>query len=486
MHDASDTVIALQADHHAMRKTKIVCTIGPASRSAEKLEALILAGMDVARLNFSHGTHEEHGQVICALREISARLGHSLAILQDLSGPKIRTGALQGGTAVALVAGAEITITTEPVVGTASLVATTYSHLPADVHPGDRILLADGLMELRVLATDSASARCQVVHGGFLGEHKGINLPGVRLSAPAVTAKDLSDLEFGIAQGVDYIAVSFVRRAEDLIQVRRLLKDRGADTPVIAKIEKPEAVQNLDAILETSEGVMVARGDLGVEMNPEKVPILQKQIIEAANSHGVLVITATQMLESMVGNPRPTRAEASDVANAILDGTDAVMLSAETSVGQYPLEAVRMMARIAREAESSGRGCHQTGHVRRAYPEAIAHAACTIAGDLDLTAICAFTQSGYTARLVSKERPRVPIIAFTNNPRIYNLMALYWGVSPLHVDFVENDALFRRVEMELLARRLAAEGDSVVVLGGIPLAARGATNFLKIHRVANA
>ncbi|MBZ5496958.1 MAG: pyruvate kinase [Acidobacteriia bacterium] len=467
-----------------MRKTKIVCTIGPASRSEERLEALIRAGMDAARLNFSHGTREEHGEVIRAVRSISARLGHAVALMQDLSGPKIRTGALQGGSEVSLAEGAEITVTTRPVLGNASLIATTYPHLPGDVHTGDRILLADGLMELEVLSTDATSVRCRVVHGGLLGEHKGMNLPGVKLSAPAVTEKDRADLDFGVAQGVDYIAVSFVRRAEDLLQVRRLIKERQADIPVIAKIEKPEAVQNLDAILQACDGVMVARGDLGVEMSPEKVPILQKQIIEAANCRGALVITATQMLESMVNNPYPTRAEASDVANAILDGTDAVMLSGETSVGRFPLEAVRMMGRIAQEAEASGRGCTAADHVRRAYPQAIAHAACTIAGDLELKAICAFTQSGYTARLVSKERPKVPILAFTHDPRVYNLAALYWGVSPLLVDFVgDSDALLRCVENELLARHLATDGDSVAVLGGMPIAVKGATNFLKIQRI---
>jgi len=468
-----------------MRKTKIVCTIGPASQSEEKLEALILAGMDVARLNFSHGAHEQHGLVIRAVRSISARLGRSVAILQDLCGPKIRTGSLQGGSAVNLVEGAEITVTTQPVVGTASLISTTYSHLPTDVHPGDRILLADGLLELQVLVTEATSVRCRVVHGGLLGEHKGMNLPGAKLSAPAVTEKDIADLNFGLAQGVDYIAVSFVRQAEDLLLVRRLLRERQADTPVIAKIEKPEAVQNLEAILDACDGVMVARGDLGVEVNPEKVPILQKQIIEAANRHGSLVITATQMLESMISNPRPTRAEASDVANAILDGTDAVMLSGETSVGQYPLEAVQMMGRIALEAEASGRGCAAARHVGQGYPHAIAHAACAIAGDLELKAICAFTQSGYTARLVSKERPIVPILAFTHNRRVYNLAALYWGVSPLLVDFVGDfDDLFRCVEKELITRELAVPGDSVAVLGGMPAAEKGPTNFLKIQRIA--
>jgi pyruvate kinase len=468
-----------------MRKTKIVATIGPASASEERLEALMLAGMDVARLNFSHGTHEAHAAAFQTIRAISARLGRPVAILQDLSGPKIRTGALQGGQPVRLVDGAEITITTEPLVGTAALIATTYAHLADDLKPGDRVLLADGLMELTVLSSEGGLVRCRVVHGGLLGEHKGINLPGVLLSAPAVTEKDIDDLAFGVSLGVDYVAVSFVRQAEDLRQVRRLLREHGTDTPVIAKIEKPEAVKNLDAILGACEGVMVARGDLGVEVSPEKVPMLQKQIIEAANRHGDLVITATQMLESMVSNPRPTRAEASDVANAILDGTDAVMLSAETAIGQYPVEAVGMMSRIALEAEASGRAAGPVAHNRRSYAQAIAHAACSIAGDLDFKAICALTQSGATARLVSKERPAAPILAFTNQPRVHNRLALLWGVTPLPLDFAgSTDAVIRRVETELLARGLAAAGDSVVVLGGSPLAAKGATNFLKAQKVA--
>jgi pyruvate kinase len=468
-----------------MRKTKIVATIGPASASEERLEALMLAGMDVARLNFSHGTHEAHAAAFQTIRAISARLGRPVAILQDLSGPKIRTGALQGGQPVRLVDGAEITITTEPLVGTAALIATTYAHLADDLKPGDRVLLADGLMELTVLSSEGGLVRCRVVHGGLLGEHKGINLPGVLLSAPAVTEKDIDDLAFGVSLGVDYVAVSFVRQAEDLRQVRRLLREHGTDTPVIAKIEKPEAVKNLDAILGACEGVMVARGDLGVEVSPEKVPMLQKQIIEAANRHGDLVITATQMLESMVSNPRPTRAEASDVANAILDGTDAVMLSAETAIGQYPVEAVGMMSRIALEAEASGRAAGPVAHNRRSYAQAIAHAACSIAGDLDFKAICALTQSGATARLVSKERPTAPILAFTNQPRVHNRLALLWGVTPLPLDFAgSTDAVIRRVETELLARGLAAAGDSVVVLGGSPLAAKGATNFLKAQKVA--
>jgi len=463
------------------RRTKIVCTIGPATRSKTMIEALIRAGMDVARLNFSHGLREEHGEVIRTVREISRRLDRPIAILQDLSGPKIRTGLLKGGGQIALHEGSEITISTLPIEGDSSMIATNYPALANDVRPGDPILLADGLMELRVLASDGISIRCRVVHGGMLGERKGMNLPGVKLSTPAVTEKDEADLEFGLAHGVDYVALSFVRQAEDLLQLRRLIGERQADVPLIAKIEKPEAVQNLEAILQACDGVMVARGDLGVEMSPERVPVLQKQIIEAANRKGALVITATQMLESMVGNPRPTRAEASDVANAILDGTDAVMLSAETSIGQFPAEAVEMMSRIAIEAETSGRACAPAEHPRGGYPHAIAHAAKSIARELDLKAICAFTQSGMTARLVSKERPDAPVLAFTHNARVYNRAALYWGVSPLLVDFAgDPESLFHCVERELRARGTASSKDAVVVLGGMPISAKGATNFLRL------
>jgi pyruvate kinase len=467
-----------------MRKTKIVCTIGPASRSREILESMILAGMNVARLNFSHGKREEHGEVIRDLREISQRLERPVAILQDLCGPKIRTGTLKGGAPVQLVPGAEIVVTTEPVDGTASLISTTYSHLPLDVKPGNRILLADGTMELEVVAVEGVAVRCRVVYGGMLGEHKGMNMPGANLSAPALTEKDIADLKFGVKCGVDYIAVSFVRRAEDLRQVRKLLDAEGARTPVIAKIEKPEAVQNLDEILEVCEGVMVARGDLGVEVNPEKVPMLQKKIIETANRHGDLVITATQMLESMIENPRPTRAEASDVANAILDGTDAVMLSGETSVGKYPLECVRMMERIALETEASGLGSPAARHGHLGDAHAIAHAACSITGELDLKAICTFTQSGHTAQLLSKERPKVPVIAFTYERQVFNRAALYWGVTPLLVDFVRGiEELFRSLRMQLMSRKLAERGESVVILAGMPLAAKSGTNTLKIEKI---
>ncbi len=334
-----------------MRRTKIVCTIGPASESEETLEKLMQAGMNVARLNFSHGTQEEHAAVIERIRRVSARLGCAVAILQDLQGPKIRTGALQGGTPVRLVDGAEVTITTRPLQGNAQTISTTYQRLPQDVKPGDRILLDDGLMELRVLSTGETDVRCRVVHGGLLKEHKGINLPGVAVSEPALTEKDRDDLQFGVIHDVDYVALSFVRRPEDILEAKRLIRQlleqhadkdkRKVGIPLIAKLEKPEAVVHLDEILEVTDGVMVARGDLGVEMAPEKVPLIQKRIIAKCNDLGLPVITATQMLESMIANPRPTRAEASDVANAILDGTDAVMLSARRPVGPIRLKRCR-------------------------------------------------------------------------------------------------------------------------------------------------
>src|SRR3974390_2569755 len=342
------------------RHSKIVCTIGPASRTSRMIRKLLEAGMDVARLNFSHGSHEEHGQNIAMLREADVALKKPLGSLADLQGPKIRTGAMAGGSKVLLRAGQRFTITTAKVLGDSTRVSTIFKPLPHEVKSGDRILLADGLIELRVEKVKGQDVICQVANGGLLGEHKGINLPGVKLHVPALTEKDRSDLVFALKHGADYIAVSFVRRPEDVLLAKQLIRRAGKDTPVIAKLEKPEAIENLDAILKAADGVMVARGDLGVEMNPERVPVVQKTIIARARHFRRPVITATQMLESMTENPRPTRAEASDVANAIFDGTDAVMLSAETAVGKYPREAVAFMARIVLEAET-----HMLPHERR-------------------------------------------------------------------------------------------------------------------------
>jgi len=473
-----------------MRRTKIVATIGPTCSSSEQMLKLVEAGMDVARLNFSHGNYEDHAARIVTLREISRMAGRPLAILQDLQGPKIRTGTLVGGKPVVLVPGQAFTITTHPTEGTAQSVSTTYTALPHDVNPGDRILISDGLIELRVLASEDAEVRTEIVFGGELREKQGINLPGVNVSAPALTPKDAADLEFGLAQGVDYVALSFVRRSSDIDDIKRRIAAFGKTTPVIAKIEKPEALQDLPAILEKVDGIMVARGDLGVEMAPEQVPIVQKQLIEAANSVGKPVITATQMLESMIRNPRPTRAEASDVANAIIDGTDAVMLSGETANGAFPIEAVQMMARIAEAAELSGRHGDHSNSTRwnvQHIPDvatALSSAACAIVQVLTVRGIVAFTKSGRTAQLVSRQRPAVPIFAFTPEEEVYRRLSLVWGVVPMMVDYVDRlDDLSERVVERLLYAGFAQRGDQVVMTGGHPITSRGSTNFVKVIQI---
>jgi pyruvate kinase len=476
-----------------MRRTKIVCTIGPATSSEERLEQLMRAGMNVARLNFSHGTHAEHEQVIQRVRTISARLGCAVSILQDLQGPKIRTGTLQGGKPVTLMDGSHITITTREVTGSAHIVSTTYQPLPQDVKAGDRILLDDGLLELRVLGTNETEVTCEVVHGGELGEHKGINLPGVAVSAPALTEKDRADLRFGIEQGVDYVALSFVRRPEDAREAQHLIRqylterygehDKRA-IPLIVKIEKPEAVEQLDAILAAADGVMVARGDLGVEMPPEKVPLIQKRIITRCHDLGLPVITATQMLESMITYPRPTRAEVSDVSTAILEGSDAVMLSAETSVGAYPVEAVQMMVRIAIETEANASSAALPIHQHRSLAQAVSHAARALAEDSHVQKIVVLTRSGNSARLISNDRPRVPILAYTPSEHVYHQLALWWGVWPYRIGMQgTTEKLIALVEKRLLQDGLAHPGEYVVMMGGLPLASQARTNFVKLHRI---
>lgn len=470
-----------------MRPTKIVATLGPATNTPERIAGLIRAGMDVARLNFSHGTHAEHAARIAMVRRAAAEAGRQVAILQDLQGPKIRTGALLAAQPVDLVAGQHFTITTDAILGDATRVSTTYRDLPHDVQPGDRILLSDGLIELRVLSYTEHSVSTEVIHGGRLKQHQGINLPGVRVSAPAATPKDLEDLRFGLEQGVDYVALSFVRAASDILQVKAIIQAAGKTTPVIAKIERPEALDVLPEILAVADAIMVARGDLGVEMPPERVPLVQKQIIDAANRALIPVITATQMLESMIQNPRPTRAEASDVANAIIDGTDAIMLSGETAAGNYPLESVAMMALIADAIESSGRHADHNAAPRWALPEvqstprAIAAAACTIATSLPIRAIAVLTQSGSSARLVSHYRPAVPIIAFCPSAETCRRTSLYWGVTSFEVAPREQ---IEEIEQEILHLLhhygFAQPGDLIALTGGHPIYRYGATNFLKV------
>ncbi|GAC1640789.1 MAG: pyruvate kinase [Ktedonobacteraceae bacterium] len=478
-----------------MRRTKIVCTIGPATNSEEQLEALMHAGMNVARLNFSHGTQQEHAIVIERIRTIAARLGRAIAILQDLQGPKIRTGALEGGQPVRLVDGAKVTITSRDVLGTVDVIATTYKDLPRDVKIGDSILLDDGLLELRVLESNDTDVLCEVMHGGLLKEHKGINLPGVAVSAPSLTEKDRDDLIFGLQHGVDYVALSFVRSPQDVQDAQRFIREHSEKqaskknpitVPLIAKIEKPEAIAHLDAILEVVDGVMVARGDLGVEMAPEKVPLIQKRIIARCNYFGLPVITATQMLESMIFNPRPTRAEVNDVSNAILDGTDGIMLSAETATGQYPIGAVQMMVRIAEETEAGNRTAHEPHHKNLTQTRAVSRAARALSEEASVQAIVVFTRSGNSAHLISKDRPRTPILAFTPSEQVYRQLALWWGVWPSHIALQgTTEELIATVDQRLQDDRLIARDQYVVIMGGLPVASRARTNFVKLHRVGN-
>jgi pyruvate kinase len=473
------------------RCTKIVATIGPASQDAQSIESLLTAGVNVARLNFSHGTHEVHAGVIRCLRETALRLQQPLCILQDLQGPKIRTGNLAAGT-VEILPGQPLTLTTRPVPGDAEQVTVDFPELPLSVEPGGRILLDDGNLELQVLRVEGEQVFTRVVVGGVLKPHKGINLPGARIPVSALTEKDKEDLTFGLEQGVDAIALSFVRSADDLQALRdeiaRLAPDR-VDTPCIAKLERPEALDNLEAIVLAADGVMVARGDLGVEMSPESVPAAQKRIIECANLHERLVITATQMLDSMMNNPRPTRAEASDVANAILDGTDAVMLSGETAAGKYPLKAVQMMNAIICEAETHmQRWSHWHGQANPDSPNDdtyfMSMAARALAQDKNVAAIAVFTLTGRTAELMSKSRPGVPILAFTPVSSVYNRMAMFWGVSSHKVkQACSIEEMVAEVEEALLASSQVQKGQQVVITCGYPVGEIRPTNLALLHTV---
>ncbi len=474
-----------------MRYAKIVCTLGPASNTEEKIAALLQAGMNVARVNFSHGTHEDHAQTIDRLRQVAKRLDKPVSILQDLQGPKIRTGTLCGGEPVELKDGAEFTLTTRELGGgTAEAVSTTYTGLPNDVHPGDRLLLDDGKLELRVEKVKGQEVLTRVVHGGLLREHKGINLPGVIVNVPSLTEKDRADLAFGLAQQVDYVAISFVQRPEDVANVKRAIVEidhKAARTPVIAKLEKPSALDNLEGIVDIADGVMVARGDLGVELSPQRVPTAQKCIIEAANRKWKFVITATQMLESMMTSPIPTRAEASDVANAIYDGTDAVMLSGETAMGNYPVEAVKMMGAIVEEAEAHisewGR-FHKISQATEDDSVALALAASELAHDRNVSAIAVFTRSGHNAHAIAKARPRVPILAFTPDPKTFARLPLTWGVIPYLIPEVEAvEAMIAHVEAAMLLNSPVRAGQQVIVMAGLPTAQLMPVNFILLHTV---
>ena len=468
------------------RRAKIVCTIGPACSSEDMIRELMLRGMNVARLNFSHGTHEEHAQVITRLRKVAGELRRTICILQDLQGPKIRTGRLKSRTPVILQTGQKVTITSKDLRGTANLIATTYQGLANDVKPGERILLSDGRIESVVRAIHGSDVVCEVLNGGTLGEHQGINLPGTNVSIPSLTEKDEKDLEFGLKHAVDVVAISFVRTAEDVLRAKRAMVALGRSVPLVAKLEKPQAVENLDAILEAADGVMVARGDLGVEVPPEKVPLIQKFVIRRALDFRRPVITATQMLESMTEYPRPTRAEASDVANAIFDGTDAVMLSGETAMGKFPREAVEMMARIVAEAEAHPFHPLVPGHLQAEHLsiaanicESMAHAA----KDLNIRAVAVFTETAVTARMLSKHRPAADIYAFTQFETVCNRMNLLWGVAPLRCSGGLSAAeMAEFAEEELVLRKVLSRGDVFGLVAGTTNNS-GATNFMRLITV---
>ncbi|MGA3194788.1 MAG: pyruvate kinase [Terriglobales bacterium] len=478
----------VEQSEEPLRRAKIVCTIGPASDSEDCIADLMRLGMDVARLNFSHGTHPEHARRIQRLRRVAVRLKRTICILQDLQGPKIRTGRLEDGKPVELKTGSLLTITPRKVTGTAALVSTDFVGLAREVEPGSRVLLSDGRIELKVREIHGDDVECEVRNGGLLAQHQGINLPGAAVAIPALTEKDKVDLQFGLKHGVDVVALSFVRSADDIRMAKSLMIEYGKSVPIVTKLEKPQAIERLEEILEMTDGIMIARGDLGVELPPERVPIIQKHVIQRAGLWRTPVITATQMLESMTENPRPTRAEASDVANAIFDGTDAVMLSGETASGRYPRETVAMMARIVIEAETSiaqlppaPRRRHENHRysVAETICESIAHAA----EDLPMRAIAVFTESGNTARMLSKHRPKVRIYAFSRNLDVCNRMNAMWGVHPVHKDKWESaESMLKTAEAELLPKGLIRAGEVLGLVAGTKFTS-GATNFMRLHTV---
>ncbi|MBI2421667.1 MAG: pyruvate kinase [Candidatus Hydrogenedentes bacterium] len=487
------------------RRTKIVCTIGPASSSDEGISNLIQAGMNVARLNFSHGSHAHHRKVYERIRRIAGELNANAAILMDLQGPKIRTGPVAEGALIPLEEGKKISITTESFQGTKQKVSTSYKNMPQDVSVGDRILIADGTLELRVDAVAPPEVHCTIIRGGMLGSHKGINLPGVNIAEPCLTRKDRKDLEFGLDLGVDYVALSFVRTPQDIDELRAIINAHSHHPGIVAKIERPEALEHFEEIVIRSDAVMVARGDLGVEVDFEELPVIQKRLIRRCNDLGVPVITATQMLESMVNHSRPTRAEVTDVANAIMDGTDAVMLSGETAAGEFPIDACAVMAKIAfktdsdladnpsqekwtrlRSTELQSR--RQSLRVSmNSYADAIGQAVCRMAETLQIQRIVCFTTTGYTAAAIARYRPSCRITAITNTESTRRRCALIWGVNSITTtDFHEIDGLVQRVEELLLENGLAQQGETIIIVAGAPMVVGGRTNLLKLHTIGEA
>ena len=467
------------------RNAKIVCTLGPAVGDHDAVARLVEAGMDVARLNFSHGSHEDHARAYTAVRQTADASGRAVGVMADLQGPKIRLGTFTDGKAV-WRNGARVVITTEDVAGRDDRVSTTYGGLADDVHPHDRLLVDDGNIALEVEEVDGPDVVCRVTEGGPVSDHKGISLPGIDVRVEALTDKDVADLRFALTLRVDMVALSFVRKADDVLPVRRILAEVGAEAlGVIAKIEKPEAVEHLEEIVEAFDGIMVARGDLGVEMALEQVPLVQKRAITMARRAGKPVVVATQLLDSMIAHSRPTRAEVSDVANAVFDGTDALMLSGETSVGDHPVDSVRTMARIVAATEREEAGHYSpAGAPAETRSAALARAAVDVAADVDACALVAFTESGGSARRLARHRPVVPLLAFTPHPLVRSQLALTWGVETFIVPAVETtDEMVRQVDEALQRLGRAKPGDSVVLVAGMPAGVVGTTNMIRVHRI---
>jgi len=469
------------------RRTKIVCTLGPSSNSKENIEQLVLSGMNMARINFSHGNYDEHASVIESIRAIASEYNVTLPVLADLQGPKIRVGQMEDGGQL-IENGSYVTLTAdESTKGTAKIIPIDYPNLHQDAVEGDKILMDDGLLELKIVKKEDADITAQVMVGGELKSRKGVNLPGVDISMASLTEKDIKDLQFAVSRDVDYVAMSFVRTANDIQDVMSRLRALGSQAGIIAKIEKPEAVENITEIIEETDGVMVARGDLGIEIASERVPLVQKKIIERSRKAGKPVITATQMLDSMIENPRATRAENSDVANAVLDGTDAVMLSGETAIGEYPTKAVEAMNKICRSIESNAQRLFNSLEYskpewkEKQVVESIAHSCVSLAQKNDAKAIGTLTHSGSTARRIAKFRPHVPVVAFTENVKVCNQLALVWGVTPILIDTVyDTDKSIKMMEKELKNRGMVNSGDRVVLATGMPIAKRGRTNMVKV------
>lgn len=471
-----------------IKRTKIVCTLGPASQSEEVLRELILNGLNVCRFNFSHGSHEEHKGRIDMVKKVREELNKPIAILLDTKGPEIRTGNF-ADPEVLLEEGSEFTITMDEVVGTKEICTVSYKGLADDVKEGDSILIDDGLVGLRVKSVENGNIKCIVENSGIVKNHKGVNVPGVKINLPAITPKDVSDIEFGIREGIDMIAASFVRKASDVLAIREILeKNNAGDVLILSKIENQEGVENIDEILQVSDGIMVARGDLGVEIPTEEIPIVQKMIIKKCNELAKPVITATQMLDSMIRNPRPTRAEVTDVANAIYDGTDAIMLSGETAAGKYPVEAVKVMASIAKRIEQTldyDRMLKEKGSKNVTVTDAISHATCTTAVDLNASAIITSTSSGYTAKMVSKFRPQAPIIAATSNEAVMRRLALTWGVCPIKSALAGNtDEVIEKSIEASIESGYVKNGELVVITAGVPVGVSGTTNLIKVHVIS--